>query len=411
MTTTQGQKSLTNAPTNLKESIDWVLRASGYDVAGGYHKNGREAIADLAREMSKMLRETKIGQEHLETFDHWLKNDMFGRSDGPITELVKGLLMFLGYDEGGNGNITGDGLALGRDGIKKINKRTVPSPPWKNVEDKKRGPSSTGYVLTYDPDVAKWTPGNGIRTHANNFMTAVTIIILGLSYLYWACYSDGIENNECGRWEKHTIDGEGGESTKPSVSNPKELKEFLETQGFNDMSQLNTVGHGTNDSGKHFTGSMIATKLGYSFTELKEAMTQADAIPKSYRDFVSKFKMIAEEETMLRNFLRADKGNEMSYKNLLDSQCLDCTSTGSCIIDNDGKHPMTISSFFQHYPLYRLASMIYAYKSVTDREFESTDVGAMLRAVGGVTVAGGMAAGAYFTGGFGLYPVIASFFT
>ncbi|GIX61828.1 variant erythrocyte surface antigen-1, alpha subunit [Babesia caballi] len=103
-------KKLTDCPSNLKEAIDWILRATGKDGVDTSPAN--PTIEALAREVCKLLgllkgaisRDVSGIIREIEDYD--------GSGHGPISKLAEALRVFIGYDRGPRGTIEGTGIAM-----------------------------------------------------------------------------------------------------------------------------------------------------------------------------------------------------------------------------------------------------------------------------------------------------------
>ncbi|GIX63768.1 variant erythrocyte surface antigen-1 family protein [Babesia caballi] len=84
-------KSLTDAPTNLKEAIGWVLCMSGNDVPSHY-TSGQEAIKMLAEKITSLLANVRVQGVAVSTL---IQGDAKGHgslgSHAPINSLAEGL--------------------------------------------------------------------------------------------------------------------------------------------------------------------------------------------------------------------------------------------------------------------------------------------------------------------------------
>ncbi|GIX62785.1 variant erythrocyte surface antigen-1 family protein [Babesia caballi] len=155
------KRSLTEAPKNLKEAIDWLASIEGY---GASSWSGWGKSDELSRALQSLpgLNDAK---------DKALGN---GKSlDGFIKALANGLAGFLGY--GGSLTIDGDGI------IKK--------------ED--------GYNSTYEN--SQWPGGADEQKQcALIFLGCALTVFYCISYLYWRCHENG------GGWQGMNLAGVGG---------------------------------------------------------------------------------------------------------------------------------------------------------------------------------------------------------
>ncbi|GIX62809.1 variant erythrocyte surface antigen-1 family protein [Babesia caballi] len=349
-------KTLADAPKNLKESVDWVLRLSGLDLQYGYEYDGTRDIADLSWELNNLLgedvtkaTEKKVEPELIETFKKmvntfkgWLQ-DGSGPGTNPIVKLAKGLAGLVGYE---NGRISGSGL--GRLHAYKSSYATVAR--WKDLsQDKKR---------------------DGVM----NFLAAVTIMYPKLTELYWRCRPEG------GEWHELRLDGEG--STNSSAVSKDAIKKFLTEAGY-DLYQVNC--HNNQN------GSVIASALKSAFQELA-VIHDASATSRqlSYDAFIDDLSKKAH-----------------NYANLLEDHqakvdALRRAATDDVTLDFISFH--TLPSDPQKYPFTKLYLIATAYLEATGTSTKKK----VLKTLGTLTAAGAAGTAAYVTNGFGLAPMITS---
>ncbi|GIX64267.1 variant erythrocyte surface antigen-1 family protein [Babesia caballi] len=291
---TDGKKSLTDAPENLKEAIDWVLRVSGKEngqndngaikglagelvkllgndaseVARGVlrvmgenlkrvveglesfqNKNtiGTTALRGLMKKVSKSLQKvTDYGsaadRAYLEKLREMLQQDVTNPGEGPIGKLAQGLANFIGW----NGNAVAQG-GIGKQG---------------------------SYASSYKNE-ATWPTQSGEKeTCAYVFLGLLPLVFYFLSYIYYWCKSR---------------DGWSGQK----FNSQSELKTFMESDavGFRDHLK---------DSKQ---GSDVATRIGEKcFQEIKNAYESAKKNPPTnppqdppYGSFIKHYERLARE--------------------------------------------------------------------------------------------------------------------
>ncbi|GIX61421.1 variant erythrocyte surface antigen-1 family protein [Babesia caballi] len=191
-----GQKSLIEAPINLKEAIDWVLRAikglaeevkklldkDASEVATGVLEVMGKSITNLADKLGKatenQVRSFPVLQSYLRTFNENLENVrdygssvsdqdrdklkgwLTGQPSGPIEKLAEGLGKLIGYQDG---QVKNGGIG-----------------------------NQSEYQSKYDRNEAKWPQSpDDKRTCALIFLGIAPILFYGLTYLYWWCTDEG----------------------------------------------------------------------------------------------------------------------------------------------------------------------------------------------------------------------------
>ncbi|GIX64134.1 variant erythrocyte surface antigen-1 family protein [Babesia caballi] len=372
---TQPYNSLLIKPNSVKESIDWVLRATGWDnndqhVSANYTRQLAVEVSSLLEEKLKVQAASGKNTELLSTFKNWLKDDMTHIPPrGPITEFAKGLKDFIGYVDG---KITGNGIGL-RD----------------------------GYISAYNKYAAKWEEVMCL-THvkkkqaADIFIDAVIYIVIGLSFLFWKCRTE---------WSAQSMAGD---------SNANDLKDFLEKMGYV-LPKLNT-GNGK----RNHSGEMVANKLRYSFSELEEALSVTDEAltkaPQTYNEFLRNLKGIADSDAEFIEALQSGNfdGQKQALINLGANNNFEFTDADFAKLKVE-----TLSQLVRHYPLYKLCCMAYAYKLAADPNFidkapEEVRQGLSAFSTLGALGAAGAAAGvtvAYATNFMGFASLFAPFFT
>ncbi|ORM42079.1 uncharacterized protein BXIN_0957 [Babesia sp. Xinjiang] len=194
----QQYTELAHPPGSLKECIDWILRVTEKDGKnGGGNGDGSTQIGEkvvellqkaedyLTQEINKHNGDaeatTKLKKDKavLETVTTSLKN---GSGSNLITKLADELKKFIGWQENGNGQPDGNGIA------------------------------QSGYESSYGQE-ANWNNAsteNDQQLCASIFLGALPLIFSGLSYLYWQCNeSEGIDSEDSGseqltRWSNAT---------------------------------------------------------------------------------------------------------------------------------------------------------------------------------------------------------------
>ncbi|GIX63402.1 extracellular matrix-binding ebh [Babesia caballi] len=88
-----------DSPSNLKEAIDWILRVTGKDGHDSSH--GTTAITALTQQVTQLLSEVGKSETKLGSKLDEIKNALGTSGSGNlITNLVKGLQQFIGYEGG-----------------------------------------------------------------------------------------------------------------------------------------------------------------------------------------------------------------------------------------------------------------------------------------------------------------------
>ncbi|GIX64666.1 variant erythrocyte surface antigen-1 family protein [Babesia caballi] len=229
------EKKLTQAPTNLKEAIDWVLRVSGRDGFGG---DGTDL---LAKALSDHLQSNPYTYDAFVTVIHEEIKDTARSGNGLITALANALEMFIGYkyehSQPKQWKITGNGI---------VTTGTYDSP----------GKYST-YTSAYDR--TSWFTDievNGVQTKDEkrntcviNFFIAVEKIFEGLTELYYNCKTE---------WAGQSLSGSGDEG----------LKHFMDRNGF-EKAKLNS----------NMTGEQIISKALNGLNEFSTAYDAAGTDP------------------------------------------------------------------------------------------------------------------------------------
>ncbi|GIX61165.1 variant erythrocyte surface antigen-1, beta subunit [Babesia caballi] len=407
---------LTQHPRNLKEAVDWVLRFSGKDTSSifpqGEHKTiGASAITCLAKAILKVLKEVDYDKlEDLKAITNekaLFSGDFKGANakfcpriilENLIDSLTESLRIFIGYDDKWEGTITGQGIAIGRNGIGDGGKREEPSPPWKSTTEKK-GKREKGYVLAYSPDTAKWNDSwkedhTYAQTCAKIFLTAVTLIFEGLTKLYWECRKGA-------QWSKEKFN-------EPTVVR---LAGYLVSEGFEldglyltyfpIQEEIRRSGNKLKQRDNE--GGSINGVLAYAFEEFSRVMIPPPEpevpstwrTPNSYKDFVKALLDRAKNSS--------DKFNKIKEMNYCDKYCKTKTA---CTKNCETLRRSDAYSTFLEYPITKVYILAVAYRTAAERCYQST----VFKAVGGVTCGAGIGTAAYFTNVFGFGPMIAGFF-
>ncbi|GIX62881.1 variant erythrocyte surface antigen-1, beta subunit [Babesia caballi] len=401
--------SLTATPKNLKEAIDWVLRFSGKDTSSDLQqkteiKIGSSAITCLAKAILKLLKE--VNCDKLKVFEAITNGNALFSGDCPvrnfkicpsiilenlIDRLTESLRIFIGYDEKWEGTITGEGIAIGSNGLGVDGKREHPSPPWKSTTEKKRESTKDpkGYALAYHPDTANWKSqwepeSNDAQICAKNFLIAVTFIFEGLTKLHWECRK-------------------GNQWSKEKFNEPKavRLAGYLVSEGF-ELDGLYTTYFPTLEEKqwpinprkqRDNEGGAINGVLSRAFDEFRQAIVDAPCFSKdsdtptscSYADFI-------------KALLTGSKQKMETLKKIQKTPTVQPV---------DANNMDAVYSTFQDYPLTKLYLLAANYRECTDQRYRST----IFKTLSGVTCGAGLGTAAYFTNAFGLGPMIATFFT
>ncbi|GIX61199.1 variant erythrocyte surface antigen-1 family protein [Babesia caballi] len=392
--------SLTKPPMNLKESIDWVLRVCGSDWQRG-KKNVTGAIDGLATAVVNLLQKTNYAT-FTDFANELINSQLYGgfhcKANGNtnlcqkvvmqnlIYKLGQCLSRFIGYDERRDGFITGNGIAIGKNG--------EPGEPWESITESK---GQTGYSLAYNPNSANWDStwqgdDPNAKTCAKNFMKAVIIIFEGLTKLYWGC-----RINEHAPWRQQQFKGAYGDRLYAYLLEQGFKKEYLNNLY---MSPIVKKKHfGLTDNKRFREGAIINGILSSAFDEFGRAMAknppnndQRQSIPASYPDFIKALINGAEETVKI-----VDEVLQKRCTGDFPENCTDCTKLSG----------VKAHYFFQDYHFTKLYILILAYKCFKDRSYRRF----VAKTVGGVTCGAGIGAAAYFTKASGLVPIIAGFFS
>ncbi|GIX64678.1 variant erythrocyte surface antigen-1 family protein [Babesia caballi] len=229
--------------SNLKDVIDWILRATGKDRGGSGSDNSQKlaqaivALPDFTKAIKaavNKLKESESGDvseaiqklNDSSTLDEIIKKLADGLKDfigygaveeggvevsqalqklhdesslGPIiTKLADGLGNFIGY-EGADGKIRYD-RGIGQrpknqrgNGDANDGKRYESREVFLSARQQKQ--ASVGYYLSYNPSHASWESWNATDAKAIQcakiFLGVIPLIFSKLSYLYWRCHSSG----------------------------------------------------------------------------------------------------------------------------------------------------------------------------------------------------------------------------
>ncbi|GIX61425.1 variant erythrocyte surface antigen-1 family protein [Babesia caballi] len=232
---TSGGKSLTQAPKDLKEAIDWVLRVSGGD--------GMWNDTDLlAKALSDHL---QYSSYKYDAFVGGIFSDIGINAqkpgDGLISRLATGLKTFIGYQY--TKEKTNYTISIGQNGILNPGE----------IKAKGQARTSTAYTSAYH---GSWFTDVNSGSEENQnikkkkavqcFFTAIEIIFEGLTELFFNC-----ENG----WKNQNLSGSN-------------LKEFMTTKGFSDT-QLNTS----------ITGNQIIIQAFKDLNEFQKAYNSAGQEP------------------------------------------------------------------------------------------------------------------------------------
>ncbi|GIX62176.1 variant erythrocyte surface antigen-1 family protein [Babesia caballi] len=396
MARTEMKKKLSIPPINLKEAIDWVLRVSGYDISCGYENGGKRAICDLAYAMfsnhdtmtngmpvavEKLFKSEEIFKSLLgdkiskyceaiglslqdeavtsaftnglpKAIPIWIKADI-DYSDGPITEFVRGLAKFIGWDEKGRGTINCYGIA------------------------------NCYYESAYDKhSILNYDEGTNKTTAVTTFLDAVIVAFVSLTYLYWQCHSKKYANSiKCGEWSQQTF-----------CDDMSNIGSFLKAAGFEDFKQLTTCS--TVKTNAPLPASVIAGHLSYAFPEFSTVMANLKSdLNATYADFISALIKEVIHEAALLNIIQKKKSN---YTELYKEQVAKLKSL------SNGNERLTA----RHFPFTTLFVIASTYQETEKRSTSEV----VLKTVGSLTAIGSIGVGAYITKGFGLIPALAAFF-
>ncbi|GIX62155.1 variant erythrocyte surface antigen-1 family protein [Babesia caballi] len=296
--------SLTDPPTNLKESIDWVLRISGKDGGAGgswgmselltlilkffskpdqelieaVKKSFNDAVERVTKEIGDKIRGTSLDfadylrklavrsvgntihvdlGDWLTSFKGWLEKgcNPICEADGPMAEFVNGLAVFMGYY---NGQLNDEGLA--KNGSYESAYHAT-NATWDNVKENEKKEKCAMILL----DVV------------------ITLFPL-LSLLYWNGRREKLDKRRSGdgRWADNKLND-------PNSS----LSKFLTTVGFSDFSQLN-ISFTTPRNKKiklpadtSMKGSTLSGRLQTAFPEFGRVMAESGLSMTTYGDFLA----------------------------------------------------------------------------------------------------------------------------
>ncbi|GIX64670.1 variant erythrocyte surface antigen-1 family protein [Babesia caballi] len=281
MKMTSGGKSLTDPPKDLKEAIDWVLRAikglaeevkkllnkDASEVARGVLGVMGKSITDLANKLAQVTEQVqgppsgtrkpfKVLVSYLQTFKGNLENvrDYGSRvseqdlsklkgwltgESGPITQLAEGLRKFLGY-QSNTSNFDGTGIILNNG----------------QAYDKAYGTAS----WPQSPDDK--------RTCALIFLGIGPMLFYGLTYLYWWC-----EGND--GWSKEQLTGSSTTLSKYMTAIGFDSKYLSTTQ--NTGSQVAEILKTAFQ--KELTDQKVKTQSHYEFQESLSQEARGQASP------------------------------------------------------------------------------------------------------------------------------------
>ncbi|GIX62177.1 uncharacterized protein BcabD6B2_16120 [Babesia caballi] len=324
--------SLTDSPQNLKESIDWMLRISGKDGAGGgswgmselpnliftlfkqpdrdltaaVKKSFKDAVEKVAKDLENKLQVTngtfsthfkKFSEVEtvrsnidvnsdvwLDKFKDWIAKGCttIAEADGPLIEFAEGLEVFMGYK---NGELNDEGLG-------------------------KKGQYKSAY--NGEATWGKIKDDNGKKKQcALIFLDVVITCFSLLTYLYWNGWR---KIGDCGP------DKDGDWANLRLCDPASALCKFLETAGFNDFKQIHTVYTKMNKAlkstlaGTSMKGSTLSGRLQTAFPEFGRAMSEKK--PTDYFDFVEALTMQAQCDDIFKNL-----GNNRGCTHTGDSTC------------------------------------------------------------------------------------------
>ncbi|GIX65774.1 variant erythrocyte surface antigen-1 family protein [Babesia caballi] len=224
---TSQQKSLTEAPTNLKEAIDWVLRVSGGD--GKYMIYTKNFIEDLHTILSDPL---NINDDVVKAILVEIEKDKNTYPEGPFKRLSEGLRTFIGYallneQNSWKWKIKGSGIVQNGD---------LPS-VYTSAYD------STTTYSNIDRENAK-------KKALQNLFTAIELIFEGLTELFFNCKTE---------WAGQRLSGNSGGT---------DLNQFMDKSGFSET-QLNT----------DMKGERIMSQALKGFEELSTAYSAVSTNP------------------------------------------------------------------------------------------------------------------------------------
>ncbi|GIX62593.1 variant erythrocyte surface antigen-1 family protein [Babesia caballi] len=238
-------KKLTEAPTNLKEAIDWVLRVSGRD-ASNVSEEGQKAIKGLAEELIKLFKKDDGSEVALIVLDKYRRV-----SESVIEGLKshtneKNRLTSLSSEWGFAAPYAAlDRLSRGLDpfvfgSAARVNREKAEQ--WVSSVDKSDlekligGPANglkkfvepisrivqVSVASAYKSD-AKWESlkANERRECAIIFVAILPLLYIGLTYLYWRCSQSKDSSEPFVSWsEQKLTDGKG-------------LQKYMEALGYN----------------------------------------------------------------------------------------------------------------------------------------------------------------------------------
>ncbi|GIX64665.1 variant erythrocyte surface antigen-1 family protein [Babesia caballi] len=241
-----GKKKLTEAPTNLKEAIDWVLRVSGGDLTYAINTSALNVA------LPKLL-EVPVNNEGflVKSIDAIKLRD---RNPCPITAVATGLQKFIGYEFKKDTTKNTYTISIGQNGVVKQGVIYTSS----NGKPQPQTPPSNGtYTSAYYS--SSWSTDievNGVQTKDEkrntcviNFFIAVEKIFEGLTELYYNCKTE---------WAGQSLSGSSDEG----------LKHFMDRNGF-EKAKLNS----------NMTGEQIISKALNGLKEFDTAYDSAGSNP------------------------------------------------------------------------------------------------------------------------------------
>ncbi|GIX64372.1 variant erythrocyte surface antigen-1 family protein [Babesia caballi] len=233
-------ESLTKAPQNLKESIDWILRLSGRDYLGGDGTDG------LTTALSDFLNTAHKNEDDLmKTILSNIKKDTTSSGNGLITAVANSLKKFIGYTTSGSRSGSNYKIEIDGTGIIK---------PGEIYSRSKGSPRSQNKIYTSAYRNTSWstdvTSSDDTKKKALQiFFAAIQFIFEGLTELYYNCKNG---------WSTHQL----------SSSGDSDLKEFMDRNGFSDT-QLNS----------QLTGNQIISQALKGFNEFNAGYSAAGDNP------------------------------------------------------------------------------------------------------------------------------------
>ncbi|GIX62833.1 variant erythrocyte surface antigen-1 family protein [Babesia caballi] len=252
-------KNLTQAPTNVKEAIDWVIQIKKDDVINDLAKAFQELLKHDGSEVAmkvldkyRLVSESVIeGLEDANLKIHRAK-DRFYFAYEALNNLSHGLKPFV---TGSHANIRPeDGVKVKAlvSSVQKDNIKQLITGFAEGLESFKKGILQSGDDSTYSNlDWISLTPSEK-KDCAAILLGIMPVVYIGLTYLYWQC--EGI-----GGWAQESLNGSSG-------SGQGSLKQYMEALGYKENLNNKTGKSLVDDIMKSMFSRELRTAYGPSQT-------------------------------------------------------------------------------------------------------------------------------------------------